>query len=96
MYEWLRVLSCLSGNIYYGMDAFEAEAPSSPRRMTDRMRMKRHSKDRMQAETPDLQTQYEELLDTVWRCDRWARVEDRIDAQARFEQWQSRPKSTKP
>lgn len=51
--------------------------------------MKPQSRDRFQVDKPDLQTQYEELLDTVWRCERWARVEDRIDALARFEQWQS-------
>jgi hypothetical protein len=35
--------------------------------------------------TEDLHTQFEELLDTVWRCERRAALQDRIDAQARFD-----------
>jgi len=47
--------------------------------------MKRQFGDRSRVETPDLQTQYEALLDTVWRCEERARLDDRIDAQARYE-----------
>ena len=50
--------------------------------------MKRQSKDRLKVEIPDLHTQYEALLDTVWRCERRARFEDRIDAQNRFDELQ--------
>jgi hypothetical protein len=34
---------------------------------------------------PDLQTQLEDLLDTVWRSESRADQHDRIDAQARFD-----------
>ena len=44
---------------------------------------------RLGGEIPDLPTQYEELLDAVWRCERQGRVDDRIDALVRFEQLQS-------
>jgi hypothetical protein len=47
--------------------------------------MKRQLDDRQAAQTPDLQTQYEALLDTVWRCEERARIQDRIEAQARFD-----------
>jgi hypothetical protein len=50
--------------------------------------MKRHSKDGHGIVIPDLQTQYEELLDTVWRCEARKRVEDRAEAWARFEELQ--------
>ena len=52
--------------------------------------MKRHTRDHLKVEIPDLQTQYEALLDTVWRCEHRARFEDRIDAQNRFEERQSK------
>jgi len=52
--------------------------------------LKRHTKDRPEVEIPDLQTQYEALLDTVWRCEERARFEDRIDAWNRYEELQSR------
>lgn len=50
--------------------------------------MKRHSEDRPRVEVPDLQTQYEALLDTVWRCEGRARLQDRIDAQIRYDDLQ--------
>lgn len=40
---------------------------------------------RREVQAPDLQSQYEELLDTVWRCERRANLMDRIDARARFD-----------
>ena len=52
--------------------------------------LKRNTKDRPEVEIPDLQTQYEALLDTVWRCEERARFEDRIDAWNRYEELQSR------
>lgn len=52
--------------------------------------MKRHSRDRLKVEIPDLHTQYEALLDTVWRCEERARLQDRIDAQDRFDELQSK------
>lgn len=52
--------------------------------------MKRHSRDRLKVDIPDLHTQYEALLDTVWQCERRARFEDRIDAQNRFDELQSK------
>lgn len=47
--------------------------------------MKRSSGSRRVTEIPDLQTQYEALLDTVWRSEERARQQERIDAQARFD-----------
>ncbi len=47
--------------------------------------MKRRFGDRSAADAPDLQTQYEALLDTVWRCEQRARLQERIDGQARFD-----------
>lgn len=44
------------------------------------------SRDQSEAERPSLQTQYEDLLDTVRKCERWTRVQDLIDAHTRFEQ----------
>ncbi|MGH2976660.1 MAG: hypothetical protein ACRDLL_17620 [Solirubrobacterales bacterium] len=44
----------------------------------------------MRVEIPDLHTQYEALLDTVWRCEARARLDDRIDALTRFEERQSK------
>lgn len=55
--------------------------------------MKRHSKDQLKVEIPDLHTQYEALLDTVWRCEARARLQDRIDAQNRFDELQSKRRS---
>ena len=52
--------------------------------------MKRKAEDRLRFEIPDLQTQYEALLDTVWRCEARARLEDRIDARTRYEEVQSK------
>jgi hypothetical protein len=52
--------------------------------------MKRQSTDRLKVEVPDLQTQYEELLDTVWKCEERARLDDRIEARARYEELQSK------
>lgn len=37
-------------------------------------------------EAPDLQTQYEQLLDQVWDSERRERMNDRIDALARADQ----------
>jgi hypothetical protein len=34
---------------------------------------------------PDLATQLESLLDSVWRCERMWQLEDRIDGQIKFE-----------
>lgn len=50
--------------------------------------MNRHSKHRDGIVIPDLQTQYEELLDTIWRCESRERLEDRIEASARLEELQ--------
>lgn len=55
--------------------------------------MKRRSRDRLKVDIPDLHTQYEALLDTVWRCEERARLEDRIDAQNRFDELQSKRRS---
>lgn len=52
--------------------------------------MKHKAEDRLRCEVPDLQTQYEALLDTVWRCEAQARLEDRIDARTRYEEMQSK------
>lgn len=52
--------------------------------------MKRHSKDRLKVDMPDLQTQYEDLLDTVWRCEDRARLMDRLEARTRFEELNSK------
>lgn len=41
-------------------------------------------------QAPDLQSQYEGLLDIVWRCERRAELMDRIDARARFEAMRER------
>ena len=40
--------------------------------------MWRRSRDGTKSDGPDLQTQYEELLDTVWKCEREARFDDRL------------------
>jgi hypothetical protein len=37
-------------------------------------------------EVPDLQTQFEALLDTVWRSERMWKLQDRIEAQIRKEE----------
>jgi hypothetical protein len=50
--------------------------------------LKRRTRDRRKVEIPDLPTQYEELLDTVWRCEQRARLMDRIEAQTRSEELQ--------
>ena len=55
--------------------------------------MKHHSRDRLKVDIPDLHTQYEALLDTVWRCEERARLQDRIDAQNRFDELQSKRRS---
>jgi hypothetical protein len=47
--------------------------------------MKRLFRRRALAQAPDLHSQYEGLLDTVWRCERRAMLMDRIDAQAAYE-----------
>ena len=47
----------------------------------------------MNVEILDLHTQYEGLLDTVWRCEERARLQDRIDAQIRFDELQSKRRS---
>lgn len=52
--------------------------------------MRRHSEDRPRVEFPDLQTQYEALLDAVWRCEDRARLEERIDAQMRYDELQGK------
>lgn len=36
------------------------------------------------AERPDLQTQFEELLDQVWRCESEWRFDDRLDVQLKI------------
>jgi hypothetical protein len=38
-------------------------------------------------EAPDLASQYEQLLDTVWRCERDARFLDKIELGERLEQF---------
>lgn len=65
MSEWLCLLSCLSGNIYFGADVYGEETPSLPRRMSD-------------PRQPDLQTQLEDLFDCVWRQEKVWRMENRI------------------
>jgi hypothetical protein len=35
--------------------------------------------------TPDLHTQFEALLDTVWRCEEMADLEERVENRIRFE-----------
>lgn len=55
--------------------------------------MKRHLRDRPKVDIPDLHTQYEALLDAVWRCEERARLQDRIDAQNRFDELQSKRRS---
>lgn len=55
--------------------------------------MNSRSEIRLDGDIPDLPTQYEELLDAVWQCERQARVDDRIDALIRFEQQQSQRNS---
>lgn len=55
--------------------------------------MKRRSKDRPRVEVPDLHTQYEALLDTVWRCEGRARLQDRVDAQTRYDELHSKRSS---
>jgi hypothetical protein len=57
--------------------------------------MKRHVGEPPEAEIADLPTQYEALLDTVWRSEKRARQQDRIDARARFEAQQRRRRSRK-
>lgn len=52
--------------------------------------MKHRFGNRRPAEVPDLQTQYEALLDTVWRCEERARLLERIEAQARYDAIQPR------
>ena len=37
-----------------------------------------------QSHAPDLQSQLESLLSTVWERERWARIEDRIDTAVRY------------
>lgn len=34
---------------------------------------------------PDLQTQMEDILNTVWEAERWARLDDRIELALRLE-----------
>ena len=48
--------------------------------------MKRQIEVRPKVEVPDLHTQYEALLDTVWRCEERAELQDRIDAQGRYDE----------
>lgn len=56
--------------------------------------MKRRNEDRLNGrckdKAPDLHTQYEELLNTVWRCERMARLEQRMEALARWEEQRER------
>jgi hypothetical protein len=40
---------------------------------------------------PDLATQYEQLLDAVWRCEREARMDDKIALANRVEQLRIEP-----
>lgn len=47
--------------------------------------LKRQSHKARAAETPDLHTQFVSLLDTVWRCEERADLEDRVEARIRFE-----------
>lgn len=65
MHQWLCLLSCLSGNVYFGADIYEEQAPSLRRRMSD-------------PRAPDLQTQLEDLFDCVWRQEKSWRLENRI------------------
>jgi hypothetical protein len=87
MYEWLILLACLSGNITFRINAHEDDAPwqSRPPSERARSRLQTQSEGRRKVEEPDLHTQYEDLLDTVWRCERQERLYDRIEAQIRFE-----------
>jgi hypothetical protein len=39
---------------------------------------------------PDLASQFEDLLDAVWGCEKAARLVDRLDAQARFDELRGR------
>ena len=47
--------------------------------------MKRPFRGERPDDLPDLQTQYESLLDTVWRCESRARLQALIEARMRFE-----------
>jgi hypothetical protein len=38
----------------------------------------------VQTDAPDLHSQLETLLNTVWDSERWAQTEDRIDAAVRY------------
>jgi hypothetical protein len=52
-----------------------------------------HARDRrkrQRAGIEDLDTQYESLLDLVWRCERTWNLEDRIDQLIRYEGRQRR------
>lgn len=57
---------------------------------------RRKPRNDMRRLAPDLQTQLEDLLDTVWRSEARADQEDRIDAQARYEESRSNLRSTRP
>ncbi len=83
LYEWLCLLACFSG---YGCLVDQFDEPSSPpQRPIGGWTVPQRARDGL-----DLQTQFEEMLDTVWRCERWARMHDRIDAVTRFEELKSR------
>lgn len=65
LYEWLCLLSCLSGYVYFSTDVGNADTPSHPRWA-------------LASGPPDLQTQLEDLFDCVWRQERMWHLEDRI------------------
>ena len=92
VYHWLCLLSCLSGYTYFDAEAVEYEA-AAQRRLRAVNVMRPRPFPRQNVEQPDLYTQYEDLLDTVWRCEQRARFEDRLDALARFEQLRSKRSS---
>lgn len=64
IYEWLRLLSCLSGYVYFDTGDYKADAPFRSTWALD-------------SERPDLQTQLESLFDCVWRQERIWRLENR-------------------
>lgn len=66
MYEWLCLLSCLSGYVYVDTGAYKADTPSRRRNWA------------LDSGRPDLQTQLESLFDCVWRQERMWRLENRI------------------
>lgn len=83
MSEGLCLLSCLSPDIYPGLEAFRNETPSRSARTTRRAQS-------------DLQTQLEDLLDCVWRQEKMWRLEDRIEGSLANKQLETRPTKKPP